>query len=298
MSKTVSSEGSASSPHAMRGIAYYVVTLLLFAYIDTTTKYLASRYPVPLLIWVRYCVHLLFMTVVLLPSERGRLLVTQRTGLVILRALGLVVVTLLMSLSLQRMPVAEVTSVQFLAPLLVTLLAGPLLGEKIGIVRTACVVVGFCGVLLVVRPGSNLDPLGLVFVFLAALGNAFYQMLSRLLGGTERPLVMLYYSALVGFFCFSLVVPWFWQGELPSSFDLMLFISLGLVGGVGHLLFTFAYRDTPASTLAPVTYLQLLWAGVLGWLVFGQIPTGLTLLGMLIIAGAGATVALHDRFKK
>lgn len=293
-----SSVADVPGSHALRGMAYCVVALLLFAYIDTATKYLASHYAAPLLIWVRFGVHLLCMTIWLLPRERARLLYAQRPGLVILRSWVLIVVSLLMILSLRRMPLAEVTSVQFLAPLLVTLLAGPILGEKIGLVRTLCVLAGFVGVLLIVRPGRDLDPLGLVFVFLAAFGNACYQMLSRLLGPSERPVVMLYYSALVGFICMSLMMPWYWQDKWPVGFDLLLLISLGMVGGVGHLLFTFAYRDTPASTLAPITYLQLFWAGLMGWLVFGYIPTGLTLLGMLIIACSGAAVAVYDRFKK
>lgn len=293
-----SSLSDPSTSNALRGISYCVGALLLFACIDTATKYLAAYYVAPMLIWVRFGVHLLCMTVLLLPRERARLLHAQRPALVILRALVLIAVSLLMILSLRRMPLAEVTSVQFLAPLLVTLLAGPLLGEKIGWVRTVCVLAGFMGVLLIVRPGNNVDPLGLVFVFLAALGNAGYQMLSRLLGGTERPVVMLYYSALVGFVCMSLVMPWYWHEAWPAGFDLLLLISLGVAGGVGHLLFTFAYRDAPASTLAPITYLQLFWAGLLGWMVFGYIPTGLTLLGMLIIACSGAAVAMYDHFKK
>ncbi|MDR3414495.1 MAG: DMT family transporter [Formivibrio sp.] len=286
-----------SSRQVMRGIAFYVVTLLLFAYVDTTTKYLANRYTVPLLIWVRYCIHLLFMTVLFVPRERGRILIAQQTWLVALRAFSLVLVSLLMGLALQRMPLAEVTAVQFIAPLLVTLLAGPLLKEKIGWVRGVCVVAGFCGVLLVVRPGSNLNGLGLLFVFLGALGNAFYQMISRLLGASERPLVMLYYLALIGFTCTSLALPWFWTGEQPTTFDFFLLISLGLVGVIGHLLFSYAYRDAPASTLAPITYLQLFWSGILGWLVFGHIPTGLTLLGMLIITVSGAVVAVYGHLK-
>lgn len=281
----------------MRGISYFVVTLLLFACLDTTTKYLASRYPVPLLAWVRYLIQVFFMSTVLMPREGTRLFVTERKGLVVLRGLALVVVTVMTSLSLQRMPVAEVTSIQFVAPLLVAVLAGPVLGEKMGRVRALCAVAGFCGVLLVVRPGSNLDPLGVVFVLMAAVANAFYQMLSRALGGTERAVVMLYYSAMAGFACMSALLPWFWHGPQPTPLDYALFLSLGIVGTIAHGLFTLAFRFAPASTLAPLTYLQLLWAGLMGWFVFGQVPRGLTLLGMLIIAAAGAVVALHKRIR-
>lgn len=278
-------------------MAYCAAALLLFACMDAATKYLTTHYSIPLVIWIRYGVHWLCMSALLLPRERGQLLAARRPGLVILRALILVTVTLLVSLALQRMPVAEVTAVQFLAPIMVTLLAGPLLKEKTGWVRMLCAVAGFAGVLLVAHPGSGLDPVGLLFALLAALFNAMYQLMSRLLGTTERTLVMIYYMALIGFACSSLGSPWFWPDQWPAGLDFLLIGILGLTGWLGHSLFTLAYRDAPASLLAPVTYLQLFWAGLLGWGLFGQLPSGMTLLGMLIIALSGVCVALHDRYR-
>lgn len=287
----------ASPSRTMRGMAYCAGALLLFACMDAATKYLTARYSIPLIIWIRYGVHWLCMSALLLPRERGQLLAARQPGLVILRSLILVAVTLLVSLALQRMPVAEVTAVQFLAPIMVTLLAGPLLKEKTGKVRVACAMAGFAGVLLVAHPGSGLDVLGLVFALLAAFFNAMYQLMSRLLGATERTLVMIYYMALIGFTCASLGAPWFWPDQWPVWTDFLLIAMLGLAGWLGHSLFTLAYRDAPASLLAPVTYLQLFWAGMLGWMLFGQFPSGMTLLGMLIIVASGVTVALHDRYR-
>ncbi len=287
----------AASNHAMRGMAYCAGALLLFACMDAATKYLTSRYSIPLIIWIRYGVHWLCMSLLLLPRERGQLLAARQPGLVVLRSIILVAVTLLVSLALQRMPVAEVTAVQFLAPIMVTLLAGPLLKEKTGKLRTVCAVAGFLGVLLVAHPGSGLDPLGLLFALLAAVFGAMYQLLSRLLGASERTPVMIYYVALVGFACFSFGTPWFWSAPWPGVLDFLLVAVLGLAGWLGHSLFTLAYRDAQASLLAPVTYLQLFWAGILGWMLFGHIPTGMTLLGMLIIAASGVAVALQDSLR-
>ncbi len=292
MSDPVSTPG-----HALRGMAYCAAALLLFACMDAATKYLTTRTSIPLMIWIRYGVHLACMSLLLLPRERGQLLAARQPALVVLRAVILIAITLLVSLALQRMPVAEVTAVQFLAPIMVTMMAGPLLREKTGKVRVACAVVGFIGVLLVVHPGSGLDPVGLLFALLAALFGAMYQLLSRLLGTTERTLVMIYYMALVGFACFSLGTPWFWPDQWPAGFDFLLIAVLGLAGWGGHFLFTLAYRHAQASLLAPVTYLQLLWAGLLGWLLFDHYPSGLTLLGMLVIAASGITVAVHDRLR-
>ncbi|HEX5127596.1 MAG TPA: DMT family transporter [Rhodocyclaceae bacterium] len=293
MPKFLASLHAGGKQHPLRGIAYYAVALLLFACLDATAKYLAMRYPVPLIAWVRYAVHWLLMTGLFAQSMGRDLVRTQRTGVVVLRAMCLVVITFCMTSALRRLPLAEATSMLFLAPLLVVLLARPVLQERIGAVRAAAVVAGFAGVLLIARPGGNLDTVGVLLALGAALSNTGYQLLTRILSSTENAVVMLYYSALVGSVCFGLLLPWFWHGPPLSTLDIGLFLSLGMLGGVGHFCFIQAFRDSPASMLAPVTYLQLVWAGLLGWLVFHQVPASLTLLGMLIIAVAGVVVAVH-----
>ena len=149
--------------------------------------------------------------------------------------------------------------------------------------------------LLIVRPGSGLDLVGVAFAFLAACSNAVYQLLSRMLAASERTVALLFYTALTGSVLFSLAAPWFTDGTLPSTGDAVLMASLGVYGGLGHFLFTQAFRDAPASVLAPLGYFQLVWAGLLGWLVFGHVPEALSLLGMATVAGAGAMVAVHSR---
>lgn len=286
---------ASSPPHPFRGVLYLVVALLLFACLDVTIKHLASRYPVPLVVAVRYIVHFSLMTAVLAPHAGMKLVQTQRTGLVLIRAACLLVVSLFMTLALQRMPVAEATSIQFLAPMLVVLLARPVLGEKIGFARWASVIAGFGGVLLIARPGGQVDPIGLGFVMCSVTAGAAYQLLSRVLIRTESPIAMLFHSALMGSLCFGALLPWYWSGVSPSWAEIAMFLSLGFTGGLGHLLFTMAYREAPASVLAPVNYLQLLWAGLLGWLVFAQVPDQLGLLGMAIVAASGVFIALHSR---
>lgn len=280
--------------HPFRGVLLFVCALLMFACLDVTIKHLASRYPVPLVVAVRYIVHFSLMTVLLAPRVGMSLLRTQRTGLVIVRAACLMGVSLFMALALKRMPVAEATSIQFLAPMLVVLLAKPVLGETIGSARWASVLAGFCGVLLIARPGGNVDLLGLGFVLCSVMAGAAYQLLSRVLISTERTIALLFYTALAGTVCFGALLPWYWGGPAPSRLELLLFLSMGVTGGLGHLFFTRAYREAPASLLAPVNYLQILWAGLLGWLVFGHVPDQLGILGMLIVASSGVFVAIHS----
>jgi drug/metabolite transporter (DMT)-like permease len=149
--------------------------------------------------------------------------------------------------------------------------------------------------LLIARPGSGLDMWGILFALGAAAANAAYQVLSRLLASTETAITLLFYTALVGTIVFGLALPWFWENKTPSTTEIILFLCMGAFGGLGHYLFTLAYRHAPASVLAPMTYLQLLWAGLLGWIIFDTVPDGLGILGMVIIAASGLLVAFKTR---
>lgn len=281
--------------HPLRGAMLCIVGLFLFACMDTTTKYLSASYNVPMIVAFRYLGNLLLMVALLGPTRREELLRTDRTGLVLLRAACLASASLLVGLALQRMPVAETTSISFIAPLVVVLLARPLLGERIGLVGWAAAILGFGGVLLIVRPGSGLNSLGVICALAAVIANASYQLLSRVLVNSERTLAMLFYTALFGSIIFGVALPWTLHGRVPGGFEWLLFASLGVYGGLGHFLFTKAYRYADASILAPMTYFQLVWAALLGWLIFRHVPDGVSLIGMAVIAISGLMIALKPR---
>ena len=286
---------SATSKSTLSGIALFMFGVFLFACMDTTTKYLAGQYPAPMVVALRYISQFLLMVVLLSPSQGRKLLQTQRTGLVVIRASCIAVGSLCMTMALQRMPVAETSAIVFLCPMIVVLMAGPVLKEHVGKFAWLASIAGFIGVLLIARPGSGLDAFGVLLAFGAALTNALYQLLSRVLASTETTLALLFYTALVGSIGYGISLPWFWTGDLPPTTHIALFFSTGLLGGIGHYLLTVAHRHTPASSLAPVQYSQLIWASLLGWLVFSHVPDGLGILGMIIIAVAGASVALKSR---
>lgn len=292
------SEKPVPPSRGFKGVLLAAVALLLFACLDTTTKYLTAHYNVPFVVAMRYIIHCALMVVILAPRYSGQLLHTQRRGLVLTRAFALITASLFLGLALQRMPLAETTAITFMAPLLVVLLAGTALGEKIGAVGWIAAAAGFIGVLLIVRPGSGLNAWGIVFALFTAGANAAYQLLSRVLARTERTIALLFYTALVGTIVFSLALPWFWESRAPSQLEIALFLAMGLSGALGHYFFTMAYRYATASMLAPVIYLQLFWAGLLGWLVFGYAPDALSLTGMVIIAASGLLVGLKSRFSK
>lgn len=286
---------SASSKGTLGGLALFLFGVFLFACMDSTTKYLAARYPAPMVVVLRYIVQCLLMVLLLAPSQGRKLIRTRRTGLVLVRASCLVVASICMTLALQRMPVAETTAMVFLSPLLVVLMAGPVLQEFVGRYGWIAAVAGFIGILLIARPGSGLDAVGVMLALCAAAVTAIYQLLSPVLASTESTIALLFYTALVGAVCFGVSLPWYWSGAVPPAMHLALFCCTGLLAGVGHFLFTAAHRHTPASALAPLQYTQLIWASLLGWLVFSHVPDGLGLLGMGVVAVSGASVACMSR---
>ncbi|MGV3581248.1 MAG: DMT family transporter [Methylophilus sp.] len=283
--------------HPFQGVLLFISALLLFACMDTTTKYLASSYNVPLVIAIRYITHCMLMVILLAPSHGMKLLTTKRTGLVIIRGASLAIASLFMGLALQRMPVAETTAIVFLGPILVVLFAGLLLGERVRPFGWVAALIGFIGVLLVAHPDSGLDKTGTIFAFIVVGALVIYQLLSRVLVSTEETVSLLFYSALIGSIAYGTFLPWSWHGPAPSHWDVLLFLSMGVTGGLGHFLYTAAYRHASASLLAPMNYLQLLLAGLLGWLVFNHVPDTQSMIGMVVIILSGAIIAIKSRPK-
>ncbi len=287
--------GQALAQHPLRGILLFMLALMLFALLDATSKHLTASFAVPLLVWARYTLHFLIMLIFVAPSLRLQLVRTDNLALQVVRALALVGTTGFAMMAFRSMPLAEATAVLFLSPLLVTLLAGPFLGERIGAGRWAAVIVGFAGVLLIARPGGALNLAGILWALAGAACYAVYQLLTRRLSHAEHPLTLLFYTALVGTAVMSLALPWFWFEFSPSPLQWLQIASLGFYGGVGHFILIRAFRLAPASTLTPFGYTQLIWAGLLGWLVFGHIPDTMTAAGMAVIAASGLWLALGER---
>jgi drug/metabolite transporter (DMT)-like permease len=285
-------------PSALRGVLLIMTAVLVFACMDAITKHLAMRYNAPLVVAVRYIVNLLLLIAIMAPKHGMGLVRTRRTGLVLFRAVLLALCSLCAGLALQRMPVAETIAIIYLAPLGVMLLAGPLLGERVGLAGWLAAGAGFAGVLFIVRPGAGLDGMGVIFASLTAVMTAGYYLLSRMLASTESTLAMLFHSALAGTVLLGSTLPWQWFGPQPGILDVILFLSIGGLALLGHALFTAAYREAPASFLSPVNYMHLVWVGLLGWLVFGHVPDRLSLLGIAIIALSGAAIAIKSHVSK
>lgn len=281
--------------HPVRGILLMSAAVLCFALLDATSKHLSQIYPVPMLVWARYTLHCLLMLVFLAPSMRWRLVATQRPVKQTVRALLLVGVTGFAMAAFQRLPLAETTALLFITPLIVALLAGPILGERLRPLHWGASLFGFGGALLIARPGGVFDLVGIVLILAAAACYSVYQIQTRQLSPTENTLTMLFYTALVGTVAMTLGAPFYWGGPLPGLADGLLIATLGLYGGTGHFLLIKAFRHAPATTLSPFLYVQLIWATLLGWLVYDHWPDAMTLVGMAIIAASSIALALTQR---
>jgi drug/metabolite transporter (DMT)-like permease len=283
----------------IKGIPLAMTAVFCFAIMDTMAKYLGKFYPVLFLVWARYMVHMLIMLVWLAPSMKWDLVRTQQPWLQVLRGLFLVGSTCFFFQALRLMPMAEASAIGFIAPLLVTLLAVPILKEKISRRRWIAVIIGFIGVMIIIRPGGKVFSPAALLPAATALCFSLYQIITRKVH-TENPRTSLFYSALVGSLALTIVLVASYLLDpfplyAPTLWHSVLILALGAIGGMGHFVLIRALRKAPASVLAPFYYTQLVWIILFGYLAFGDFPDGWTLLGILVIVGSGLYVAYGER---
>lgn len=275
----------------VKGVALVVLAVLLFAMADAVGKHLSVLYPITLVLAVRYLVNLGLISAVMLPRHGATLWRTRRTGLVILRGLSLALGSICMLMALQVMPLAETVAIINFTPLLLMIAGASLLRETISGWGWVAAATGFVGVLLIVRPGSGLDALGVALTLFNVLCATGYHLLTRILTRTETTMALIFHTALVGAVVFLTLMLALGTETLPTATDFAAMLALGALATAGHLIFTLAYREAPASTLAPANYMHIAFATLLGWLVFQQLPDALGFTGMALIAVAGLMAA-------
>lgn len=277
----------------LRGIVLILAATFLFASHDALSKYLSGFYPVVMVVWARYVVHTLLMAGIFLPRAGLSVLRSKRPGLQGVRALCLLGTSLLFTTGIRYIPLAEATAVNFLAPLLVLALSVPLLGERVTRVQWAAVLVGFCGMLVIVHPGGELFTPAVLFPFGSALCFGVYQILTRILSDYDSPTTSNFFAGLCNTLLVSLLVPFFWQ--VPTFGHGLLMLALGTCGMTAHLLLTQAFRHAAPALLAPFGYCQIVFAGLLGFVVFAHTPSGSAMLGMAIVCVGGLAAAWVQR---
>lgn len=278
------------------GIGLFCAALLCFSLLDTTAKYLSHELPTPQIVWARYMSNVLLVAAILNPVTSPGVIRTRRLGLQAVRSLTLFASTALNFIAVRHLQLAETMSITFVTPLLVVLLAAPILGEKIGVHRLAAVLVGFAGVLVVVRPGLGGMHPAAIFSVLGCICYALYAIMTRKLAGFDRAETTLFYSGLAGVVLLTPLLPLFWKTP-PSSVDWLLMASMGVYATVGHFMMIKAHQFAPAGVLSPFMYSQLLWMVVLGWTIFGDVPDHFTVIGALIVVSSGLYLLYREQRK-
>lgn len=278
-----------------RGIGLVLLASVFLTSADMVSKLLTLEIPPLQVTWLRYGTFTAIMLAIVWRRGGFERLRTQRPVLQFLRGVGVLASSVLFVMALKYMPLADATATGFVAPLFVTALSIPILRETIGWRRWSATLVGFVGVLIVVRPGGAGFQIASLLAVASALAWAFAMIMTRMMSRTESPLTTLTYSAIIGLGLTSLAMPFLWGPVTPAILLMGFFV--GASSTVGHWLIVLAYRHADASLLAPFSYIQLLWATLFGLVVFAVLPDLWTLVGAVIIAGSGLYTAHRERVR-
>jgi drug/metabolite transporter (DMT)-like permease len=275
------------------GIALILATLVLFVSMDTLVKDLVQRTPPPQLIWLRFLVHMLAAAAIVLAVPRLRPFVRSKApGRQLLRSALLLTTTTTFFFGLKYVKLADLVILTQAAPLMVVALSVLILGERVGPRRWLGVIVGFAGVLIILKPGFGFQWASL-FGLASAIIYAVYQIMTRSLSVADHTMTTFFYTASVGTVVMAAVAPFFWQ--TPTLADAVLICLPGLIGAFGHLLLIMAFARSEASLLAPYFYTAIVWATAMGWVFFGEIPDLFTFAGAGLIVAAGLYVWHRER---
>ena len=276
----------------LRGIGLNLVASIIFCVADTIAKKLAGELAIVQIAWTRYVVFAL-MAFMLTTRLRGASFYVHAPWLQLLRGLCLVGSSLLFVLGIRDVSLAEAATIGFIGPILVTFLSIPLLGEKVDTKRWIALAGGMAGVLVVLRPGTGaFHPEGLYRVA-SALFWSIGVILTRRMTATERAETTMFWSAISGLAVLTAIVPFAFV--TPTPLQLTLSIGQGVLSSMGQWLVILALRYTPVSTLAPYSYMQILWTTIAGFLVFGAWPDQWTLIGASIVVASGLFTANRER---
>lgn len=288
----------------LRGIAYLCGGVFIFNVHDICVKWLSGSYPLTEVLMVRSATAAPLLLAVVLVDAGLRALASSHVGAAVQRAVTLLVGYLVYYMGLADIPFADATALYMSVPLVIVALAGPFLGERVGLMRWLAVLVGFLGVLIMLHPGLGVfRPAGLLILLCAFLYSAGMVM-GRRLGATMPASVMAFYSngiflvsaGALGLVFTALQLPSSGSGSidfllrpwvLPTWHDLAMMITAGFAAAVGIALLTFAYREAEATIVASFEYTALIWAVIFGYVVWGDVPGAATVIGAALIVGAG-----------
>lgn len=266
----------------------------IFACQDALTKHLSQTYDAPQILWVRFLFFAVFAMALAgwnrplkQVSRSARPILQVARSLLIVAEIGLFI------LAVRVLTLAETHALFASFPLIVTALSAVFLRETVGIRRWAAVIVGFIGVLIIIRPGTGVFQLESLIALAAAAMFAAYHVLTRVVSKDDGANTSLLYMAVIGAAVMTLIGPLYWIEPTPEAWGYLALLSIS--GASGHLLLIMALSRAPASTLQPFNFTLLVWATLMGFLVFGNLPDLWTIVGGAIVVASGLYTILRER---
>ena len=279
------------------GIAYMLLGIVLLPVMNAIAKSLTADYPLTQVVWARFLGHLVWMSLFFGPFLGIALLRTRRPQEMIGRSFVFFASNCVFIAALPYIQLATASAIMFTTPLVVVALSVPLLKERVGPWRSAAVVVGFCGALVIIRPGTDVFQPAALLMFLSAVCFAGYQLWTRRLARYERPETLIIYTALAGAIVMSLMAP-FTSRPPDDIVDTLKFAGVGLIGGAAQYFIICALQRAPASVVSPIGYAELIAAAAFGYVIFDDLPDRYTWLGAALIVSAGLVVAWRESARR
>ena len=273
-----------------------LLAALLSTGLAASAKWLLTDAKLPQfqVVFARYAVHLVIAFLVFVPRQGATVFHSHAPMTLILRSTFLIIGTVLNFLALKHLPLTLTTMIMFLGPILITILAVPLLGEKVGINRLVAVIVGFVGVLVIVQPGSSDFQIEVLYSLGAVLAAALYYLMTRALAGVDSNASIQLWSSGLGALAFLplSLMDWVWPNSLAT---LLVIATMGACGALAHFATTAAHQSAPASSLAPFLYAQILTATALGYVFFDERLSADMLIGCALIVVSGLVIWWRER---
>lgn len=279
----------------LRGIFFMcLATVLMFPILNAAGKYLSVEYTIWQIIWVRSISHFFVMLALCAPGfGLVRVFSTRKPVMQIFRSTLQIGAMYLFIASLVVLPLATVTSITFTAAFMVIVLSIPLLGERVGIRRWMAVIAGFGGAIVIIRPNGEFFDWASLMALGAAFCYALFQVLTRKLAPYDDTRTTAVYTVSVTLIVSSCIAPFSFSYPI-DTITWLLFVALGICGGLGHYFLIKAYETGEASVLSPFDYGQLIGATILGYLIWGDFPDAWTWFGIIIIVASGIYIAHRE----
>lgn len=292
---TASAAPATTISRRTQGVLLMTLAMLSIPLVDGLAKHLSAAYSPLFIGWARYAVASLIVVPISVALHGHSVFPTERVLSHVLRTLFLVVAMTLYFLAIARIPLATAASAFFVGPIVAVVMSVVMLGERMTMGKAIALALGAAGSVVILRPGGSTDP-GIVLAFASGVLFAFYLIATRHAAQASAPLPTLAFQCVVGALLLTPQAVATWR--VPAATDLWLFAGLGAFSAISHILSIAAFRFSDASTLAPLVYIELIGAALIGYVAFGEVPGLSTVVGAILIVAAGLVLVNQDRGQK